>query len=297
VSINGSASAGTGIDGETPLPGSLLKTGMKTSRFQDFFHEKTYLSLKNSLYNYRLRKLAVGAVMRQDRTGIALEVGSGISPVMPRGRRTIYSDLSYTAMAALRREDLSRHCVVADAMNLPFKPGAFSHTVASEVLEHLEDDRAALDELTRVLADAGRLILTFPHRQAYFAEDDRFVAHLRRYEMPRMRDLILNAGLRPVVWQKVLGPLEKVTMWAAVLVYARMVPDRMPLGRGRLSGGVLRSWFVWVNLVYTALAWMDARLAPRSLAAVLLVAAERPDTPKQATRKGRALRFLQHTFG
>jgi ubiquinone/menaquinone biosynthesis C-methylase UbiE len=49
-----------------------------------------------------------------------------------------------------------------DAQDLPFPANTFSRAVCSEVLEHLDDDRAALAELWRVLKPGGILALTVP---------------------------------------------------------------------------------------------------------------------------------------
>ena len=68
--------------------------------------------------------------------------------------------------------------------------------MCSEVLEHIEDDRTALKELARVLRPSGDLIITFPHRKFYFARDDHFVKHFRRYELDEMKELIQAVGLR-----------------------------------------------------------------------------------------------------
>ena len=83
-------------------------------------------------------------------------------------------------------------------MHLPFKSGAFSHTVCSEVLEHLRNDQQALKEMARVLKSSGGFIVTFPHRKCYFANDDCFVEHFRHYELHEMQDRLTGVGLRPV---------------------------------------------------------------------------------------------------
>ena len=44
-----------------------------------------------------------------------------------------------------------------DATRLPFDDCSFDHVIASEVLEHIDDDEAALAELTRVLRPGGTL--------------------------------------------------------------------------------------------------------------------------------------------
>jgi 2-polyprenyl-3-methyl-5-hydroxy-6-metoxy-1,4-benzoquinol methylase len=118
------------------------------NRFQDFFEESKYTLLKNYLYNYLLRKMAVEKSLRHENIKLILEVGSGISPVMTRTNLIIYSDLSFTALQMLKHAYGNGLYVVADCMNLPFKSGAFSHTISSEVLEHLKDDRKALNELS-----------------------------------------------------------------------------------------------------------------------------------------------------
>jgi len=54
-------------------------------------------------------------------------------------------------------------CAVAQATALPFKSGAFRFILCSEVLEHLENDDAAVRELSRVLGTEGRAVITVPY--------------------------------------------------------------------------------------------------------------------------------------
>ncbi|MBW2663361.1 MAG: hypothetical protein JRD93_15590 [Deltaproteobacteria bacterium] len=49
----------------------------KANRFQDFFEESKYTLLKNYLYNYRLRKMAVEKSLQHENIKLILEVGSG----------------------------------------------------------------------------------------------------------------------------------------------------------------------------------------------------------------------------
>jgi SAM-dependent methyltransferase len=52
--------------------------------------------------------------------------------------------------------------VVADIEHLPMPSGAFSLVLCSDVLEHVVDDRAALREVRRVLAEDGTAIIHVP---------------------------------------------------------------------------------------------------------------------------------------
>jgi SAM-dependent methyltransferase len=163
-------------------------------------------------------------------------------------------------------------------MQLPFKTGIFAHTICSEVLEHLADDRQALQELARVMKPSGQLIITFPHRKFYFAYDDHFVKHLRRYELSEMEDRLQTVGLSPVSIQKILGPLEKVTMWSVVVCFSLM--KKFKPNRSKAKGpsnlmSIVAPLFKWVNVFYAGLAWLDAKIMPRSLATILLIRAEK----------------------
>jgi SAM-dependent methyltransferase len=55
----------------------------------------------------------------------------------------------------------------ADVSNLPFDAGAFDVVVCFEVIEHVNDAVAVLDEFARVLAEDGVLAISSPNRDVY----------------------------------------------------------------------------------------------------------------------------------
>jgi len=246
--------------------------------FGSLFENENYVLLKNYLYNYLLRKKAVEKNITIGNQGFVLEVGSGLSPMVTNTNTVVYSELSLEALRILKARNGRGSYVAADGMQLPFKTGIFDHTICSEVLEHLADDRKALQELARVMKPSGQLIITFPHRKFYFAYDDHFVKHLRRYELSEMEDRLQAVGLRPVSIQKILGPLEKVTMWSVVVCFSFMKKSK--LNRSKVKGpsklmSIVAPLFKWANVFYAGLAWLDAKIMPRSLATVLLIRAEK----------------------
>lgn len=251
-------------------------TSAGDNRFQDFFEDDQYVALKNHLYNYLLRKRAVEKVMQHEEKGVVLEIGSGLSPVLTSWDRVVYSDLSFSALKTLRQAHAKGHCVVADGMNLPFRADVFSHAISSEVLEHLADDRKALQEIVRVIKPDSCLVVTFPHRRFYFSKDDRFVNHYRRYDLSEILSLLEEAGLRPVFVRKILGPLEKVTM---LLVTTCLSMLQKKDGHGSTNkketkpAGIIIGLFKWANRFYAVLARFDALIMPRALSAVLLIKA------------------------
>lgn len=249
------------------------------NQFQDFFMDDTYVIIKNDLYNYLLRKRAVGKALRNEKLQYVLEIGSGLSPVVSHGGLIVYTDLSLSALQILKAKGYRGGFLVADCTNLPFKDGSFTQVVCSEVLEHVQDDQGALREMTRMLKPSGSLVLTFPHRRFYFSLDDRYVHHLRRYELSEMLSRIGAAGLQPVLSWKVLGPLEKITMLAAVSLYAWLKRSSLKpykITSKRTCPHIFVSIFRWFNRMYYVLARMDAMIMPRFLSTVLLIKAVKP---------------------
>ena len=206
-----------------------------------------------------------------------LEIGSGISTLTTFFSRTVYSDLSFDAIRFLKWNKGKGYYVVADAIHLPFKSNIFSHAICSEVLEHIENDLQAIKELARILKKyTGCLIITVPHRKCYFANDDYFVKHYRRYELSEIKKKLKLAGLKPICLQKVLGPLEKITMSFVVYVFSIIQKHKPSKEIFRNTGNIcfmnfFVSCFKWANLFYKGYLWMDARIMPLSLSTVILI--------------------------
>jgi SAM-dependent methyltransferase len=215
--------------------------------------------------------------LQQESPASILEVGSGVSPVVTKFRRIVYSDLSFEAIKILKQTQITGYYVVADGMHLPFKSNGFSHIICSEVLEHLENDLQALKEMARTLKrPSGNLIITVPHRKCYFTNDDYFVKHQRRYELSEIESRLRVSGLNPVQMQKVLGPLEKVTMILVVFFFTiiqKHRPDKHTVKNDRVFPFITLFAFIfkWMNLFYQGYVWLDAKIMPRSFSSVILI--------------------------
>jgi SAM-dependent methyltransferase len=102
--------------------------------------------------------------------------------------------------------------------SLPFADDSFDLILATDVLEHLDDDRAALLELRRVSVPGGRLLATVPAYQWLWSEHDVALHHHRRYTMPAFHERMRSAGWEPVVSSYfntvLLGPIAAVRLLA-----------------------------------------------------------------------------------
>ena len=245
--------------------------------FQDLFKEKKYFYVKNFLYNYLLRKRAVEKYLKNDFPELVLEIGSGISPVTTKVKKVVYTDISFDAIKCLRQIHGRGYFVVADGMSLPFKSNTYSHAICSEVLEHLENDWQALLEMSRILKPPnGSLIITVPHRKRYFGFDDRYVHHYRRYELSEIKQRLKEAGLQPFVIQKVLGPLEKITMTLVVLLFSLINKRTQTKMTAENSLKIklidlMIFFFKWFNIFYKGYVWLDAKIMPLSFSTVILI--------------------------
>lgn len=251
-------------------------------RFRAFHVNPHYIALKNHLYNYLVRKKAVVQGITSAQRGPVLEVGSGLSPMLTRhSHLMVYTDLSFEGLRYLRRINPKGVMVVADCTRLPFRTDVFAQVVCSEVLEHIQHDRRAIHELARVMDRHGRLHLTFPHRKPYFALDDRFVGHFRRYELSEMLEKLTAEGLQPKNVRNVLGPFDKCCMVLCILVLSVLGcwAKRQSTTRSRRPPRSLVVLFQWLNLLVAAIARLDARIMPRALCAVLLVRADKGMPP------------------
>lgn len=90
------------------------------------------------------------------------------------------------------REFPAIHLTAVAAEALPFPDGAFDVVVMSDVLEHVDNDRAALAEALRVVAPNGLLLVSLPNRGPFQCLDgdnviNRLVWMISRLRIPRGR--------------------------------------------------------------------------------------------------------------
>ncbi len=83
----------------------------------------------------------------------------------------------------------------------------FAMVCAFEVIEHISDDKAALDDWVSRIAPGGHLVLSTPAFAAKMGPWDRRVGHHRRYDPDTMASMLSDAGLADVVVTAVGFPL------------------------------------------------------------------------------------------
>jgi SAM-dependent methyltransferase len=95
----------------------------------------------------------------------------------------------------------------ASGTQLPFGQGAFDAVVASDVLEHIADDGAAISEIARVMTPGGAAVISVPAHQWLFSAHDAALHHFRRYSKAALRDVLERGGLK----------VRRLSYWNAAL--------------------------------------------------------------------------------
>ena len=238
-------------------------------KFGVFFEDPIYLLYKNYLYNYLVRRWVIRKNLAANRFKTVLELGCGISPVLKLSKQVIWTDLSWRALAFLRKgakKNENPPVVASDATRLPFRDGSLDGVVCSEVIEHIEKDDEALDEISRTLAPRGLLFLTCPIHPRYFGFDDELVGHYRRYEIHPLMQRLEERGFGEFRILPILGLFEKQLMEKIARLYALLKKGgeekRLLSGGIRVAALVLFPFYFLLNYFLAFCVHAQARLVP-----------------------------------
>jgi SAM-dependent methyltransferase len=106
-------------------------------------------------------------------------------------------ELSETSVD-LARARKTGEVVAGSVLEMPFPDDSFDLAVSLDVIEHLEDDLAALREMRRTVAPGGSLLVTVPAYQWLWSGHDEINHHHRRYTRRSLQRVAQQAG-----WEQV----------------------------------------------------------------------------------------------
>ncbi len=102
-------------------------------------------------------------------------------------------EIAPEAIAFARRRGV-KNIVQGSIADPPFAAGSFDLVLSLDVIEHVDNDVHILTSLFDILKPGGHLIVTVPAFEALWSEHDEINQHKRRYRVPQLRQMLIDAG-------------------------------------------------------------------------------------------------------
>jgi SAM-dependent methyltransferase len=132
-----------------------------------------------------------------------LEVGCGTGIVLSRLQSGLPqlaltgADILPTALEIARERVPDAAFAQLDVRDLPFVE-EFDVICALDVLEHIDEDALAVEQIAAALRPGGGLIVSVPQHPWLWSAPDEYGRHRRRYTRRGMRRLLEQGGFEPV---------------------------------------------------------------------------------------------------
>lgn len=164
----------------------------------------------------------------------ALEIGAGtgnISSSFTSLKSLVLTDIDTTLVKQLRSKFSGKKNVAVETLNIESSLGKvnnlFQTVYSVNVLEHIRDDRKALDNMNKMLKKGGRIVLLVPAKKWAFTKLDKSLGHFRRYEKKELREKIENSGFE----------IESIEFFNILGLLSWMVRDRVSRNHLHLNKG------------------------------------------------------------
>ena len=133
---------------------------------------------------------------------LVLDIGTGTGSNL-----RMLSDLGFNYVTGVdTSDDAIRYCAEkgfghvqkGNVCALPFDDGSFDVVLATDIIEHVDDDDLALAEIARVLKPGGRVLITVPAFRSLWGLQDEVALHKRRYRMMPLLEQLKRVELMPL---------------------------------------------------------------------------------------------------
>lgn len=142
--------------------------------------------------------------------------------------------------------------VIGDVCELPFDDNSFSLILATDIIEHVDDDKKAVEEMFRVLRTGGFMLISVPTFQSLWGPQDNLSHHKRRYRLAELL-AILNRDDSEILSSFYFNFL----LFIPILIVRKFL-NLMPMNFR--SENEINT--VFVNKLLTKIFYLDVDLAP-----------------------------------
>ncbi len=219
--------------------------------------EESLLSIHQDGMQRDFRRLALLDLVKRllPHSGRCLDMGCGTGFMTAQlarlGLEMTGIDVSESLVAHARlhlaKQGIQAVVVRADVTEAPGF-GPFDVVLCLDVIEHIEDDRAALSALYRACRPNGKLVISVPALPQLYGERDHSLGHFRRYDKKMLVDTLTGSGFdieRCCFWNLV-GVLP---YWFDERVLGRPIKDDLRTGADApLKQAVRYALWRWLSL-------------------------------------------------
>lgn len=164
-------------------------------------YELKYHQIEENYWWFQARRDMVFRLVQNLRLPHAapiLEIGCSGGPLLQRLAGQGYTnltgiDVSEAGIAVARQRGIPNVSCM-DGAHLNFPDASFDLVIASDVLEHIQDEARALREWSRVLRPGGQLLVFVPAFSFLWGKHDEVNQHFRRYSAPQLTGALRQAG-------------------------------------------------------------------------------------------------------
>ncbi len=148
------------------------------------------------------RKLVKFYLKNRDKNSSILDIGSGSGSNLRLLREMGFInyqgfDLSDLAKKFCEEKGLGK-VIVGDICKSSIADNSYDIILATDVLEHIEDEKKAIEEIRRILKPQGLAIITVPCFMSLWSDHDETLMHKRRYRIKEISAKIVNAEMKVV---------------------------------------------------------------------------------------------------
>jgi len=177
--------------------------------------------IKDNNFTYRILISVINKYVKKPSLRI-LDIGCGAGTLSfylaNKGHNVLGIDISSKAIKECNASKKALGLKNTDFQRVDFPDripnGKFDVIIFTEVIEHLEDDKKALQSIYKLLKPNGLMILSTPsdtaplHKLGLTKKFDQEVGHLRRYSLIELESLIKKSGFNIIETRKTEGVLR-----------------------------------------------------------------------------------------
>ena len=143
----------------------------------------------------------VDSFLKKTKGNFFLDVGAGTgenTKKFSQTKKIFPMDINRTSLEFLSEKN--RNVSGGDMNKLPYKNNSFNGAILLDIVEHIENDLAAMSEISRVVKKGGSIIITVPAHQFLWSYHDEALHHKRRYGKKELLSLVENSGFEIQYW-------------------------------------------------------------------------------------------------